>query len=186
MANQIVGASYFGGLHGFVLDTDGSFTAIDVPGASGTFAYGINDSGQIVGYFHDGVRDVGFLASPVPEPPGSLTLVAGLVALCAIAHRRKRVSAGNRPLNYSNTVSGVGAGNRAASCPRNTAGIDADGRAMSTMQTCEVRYPAVRMSDGPGWHSDRKAQRFAEYIASPPQPTSPAHVPSPSAIGSAG
>jgi probable HAF family extracellular repeat protein len=37
-----------GGEHGF-LDTGGSFTTIDFPGAESTFAVGINDSGQIGG-----------------------------------------------------------------------------------------------------------------------------------------
>jgi hypothetical protein len=36
------------------LDTCGSFTTIDVSGALYTEAYGINDSGQIVGGFYDG------------------------------------------------------------------------------------------------------------------------------------
>jgi hypothetical protein len=35
--------------HGFVMDTHGSFTTIDVPGAIYTFATGINNLGQIVG-----------------------------------------------------------------------------------------------------------------------------------------
>jgi probable HAF family extracellular repeat protein len=42
-----------GGEHGF-LDTGGSFTTIDFPGAESTFAVGINDSGQIVGHYYDG------------------------------------------------------------------------------------------------------------------------------------
>jgi probable HAF family extracellular repeat protein len=50
---QIVGTFHdASGEHGF-LDTGGSFTTIDVPGAlfPGTLARGINDNGQIVGYF---------------------------------------------------------------------------------------------------------------------------------------
>ena len=53
--------------HGF-LDTGGIFTTIDVPGATSTSAFGINDSGQIVGSFYDGTTTHGFLATPVPEP----------------------------------------------------------------------------------------------------------------------
>ncbi len=37
-------------LHGF-LDTAGSFTTIDAPGANYTFVYGINNGGQIVGAY---------------------------------------------------------------------------------------------------------------------------------------
>src|SRR4051812_14956429 len=48
------------GIHGF-LDTAGSFTQIDVPGAEGTASNGINDVGQIVGYFYDGAGTHGFL-----------------------------------------------------------------------------------------------------------------------------
>lgn len=37
--------------HGFVRDADGSFTAIDVPGAVATSARGVDDSGNIVGVY---------------------------------------------------------------------------------------------------------------------------------------
>jgi uncharacterized membrane protein len=47
---QIVGMV---GSHGFLLD-HGTFTLIDVPGASETQARGINDKGQIVGLYFDG------------------------------------------------------------------------------------------------------------------------------------
>ncbi len=54
------------GQHGFLL-VGGTFTTLDVPGASVpgyTKAYGINNSGQIVGYFFvNGVGDHGFLYS---------------------------------------------------------------------------------------------------------------------------
>ena len=54
------------GQHGFLL-VGGTFTTLDVPGASVpgyTRAYGINNSGQIVGYFFvNGVGDHGFLYS---------------------------------------------------------------------------------------------------------------------------
>ena len=38
-----------------------SFTTIDVPGAVRTEAYGINENGQIVGFYFDGARFHGFL-----------------------------------------------------------------------------------------------------------------------------
>ena len=43
-----------------------TFTTIDVPGAAnGTVAYGINDAGQIVGYYLDAAGTFhGFLATP--------------------------------------------------------------------------------------------------------------------------
>jgi probable HAF family extracellular repeat protein len=51
-AGQIVGsysdAAYLH--HGFLYD-QGSYTTLDVPGANYTHASGINDSGQVVGYY---------------------------------------------------------------------------------------------------------------------------------------
>ena len=49
--------------HGF-LDSGGNFTTIDVPGATQTCAYGINDHSHIVGSFTDSAGTHGFLASP--------------------------------------------------------------------------------------------------------------------------
>ena len=65
-SGQIVGLySDSVGRHGFLLDTAGSITTIDVPGASYTAASGINNSGQIVGGFSDSTGTHGFLATPV-------------------------------------------------------------------------------------------------------------------------
>jgi subtilisin family serine protease len=63
---QIVGSflDSTGATHGFLRDTDLSFTIIDVPGATvpvGTLASGINNAGQIVGTFGDVRGDHGFL-----------------------------------------------------------------------------------------------------------------------------
>jgi probable HAF family extracellular repeat protein len=50
------------GDHSFL--TDGTtFTTIDAPGATRTDAYGINDGGQIVGIFGDGMSSHSFLTS---------------------------------------------------------------------------------------------------------------------------
>src|SRR5438067_775124 len=49
------------GVHGFRLDTDGSFRTLDARGATGSEAFGINAIGEIVGRFQD-VRGIhGFL-----------------------------------------------------------------------------------------------------------------------------
>jgi PEP-CTERM motif len=53
------------GTHGFVLD-NGSYTTLDVPGSTWTWATGINASGQIVGMYRDAGGQHGFLATPVP------------------------------------------------------------------------------------------------------------------------
>jgi probable HAF family extracellular repeat protein len=57
--------------HGFLQDTDGSFTRIDVDGARGTQAGGINNSGVIVGTFQDGTGTHGF----VRDTDGSFTRI---------------------------------------------------------------------------------------------------------------
>jgi hypothetical protein len=54
-------------VHGFLLDVDGSYTALDVPGAiQTTVASGINNAGVIVGYWYDVSFPHGFLATPAP------------------------------------------------------------------------------------------------------------------------
>src|SRR5689334_16397319 len=45
---------------GFV-DTGGTFRTLDIPGASSTIAAGINNTGQIVGWFDDSKGQHGFL-----------------------------------------------------------------------------------------------------------------------------
>jgi probable HAF family extracellular repeat protein len=84
---QIVG--YLNG-HGF-LDSDGSFTRIDVPGSTSTEAFGINDNGQIVGIFENSAGVQGFLATPevIPEPRTFPVLAASLIGLLAMAYRRR-------------------------------------------------------------------------------------------------
>jgi len=83
-AGQIVGEfDNSTGEHGF-LDTGGSFTQIDVPGASfGTLALGINDSGQIVGRFFNSTGDHGFLDTggsftQIDVPGATATLANGI------------------------------------------------------------------------------------------------------------
>ena len=51
-------------------DAEYTFTTVDVPGAVTTEARGINDTGQIVGWFIDGtVVHHGFVATPDTVPP---------------------------------------------------------------------------------------------------------------------
>ena len=64
-----------GTLHAFLLD-QGVVTTIDVPGAVATLPSGINNHGQIVGIYFDGVRRHGFLLSngeftTLTDPPGA-------------------------------------------------------------------------------------------------------------------
>src|SRR5215510_1709259 len=50
-------------------DASYTFTTIDVPGASGTEAFGINRSGRIVGSFGDATGGHGFLKDGVTYTP---------------------------------------------------------------------------------------------------------------------
>src|SRR5205807_38470 len=69
-----------GGSDGYLLAAPGTYSAIDVPGATGTEAHGINAAGQIVGSFkdtggvsHGFLRDAGgtFYAIDVPGAPST-------------------------------------------------------------------------------------------------------------------
>jgi probable HAF family extracellular repeat protein len=74
------------GAHGF-LDSSGVFSAIDVPGASGTYSYGINNSGQIVGFFSEqvgsqqvshGYEDTNGVFTTIDVPGGVDTVANGI------------------------------------------------------------------------------------------------------------
>jgi probable HAF family extracellular repeat protein len=78
---QIVGtfADAYGKFHGFLRAPTGSVTNIDVPvpGAIGTHAFDIGDSGQIVGFFGEVAKGRGFLRSAegvvtVIDVPGAI------------------------------------------------------------------------------------------------------------------
>jgi probable HAF family extracellular repeat protein len=72
-------------IHGF-LYTGGSFTTIDVPGAVFTYAYGINGSGQIVGFYQStgfppplhGFLDKGGSFTTIDVPGAVNTYVQGI------------------------------------------------------------------------------------------------------------
>jgi len=70
--------------HGFLL-SGGVYTTIDVPGSTGTIAYGINNSGEIVGEYFvgGGVTPHGFLYSegiftPLDVPGAISTYASGI------------------------------------------------------------------------------------------------------------
>ena len=77
------------GTHGFLL-SGGIFTIIDAPGATASFAIGINDFDEIVGAFDPsgGPHRLGFLATPVPEPSTLLLLAAALFGLTRVCRSR--------------------------------------------------------------------------------------------------
>jgi hypothetical protein len=55
---------------------------------TGTTVNGINDNGQLVGFYSDGTNVNGFLATPTPEPTSLLLCGAGLLGVAL--YRRKR------------------------------------------------------------------------------------------------
>jgi hypothetical protein len=67
-----------GHYHGFVRSADGqTYTTINVPSSTQTYAFGINNTGQVTGYYKDsGNVTHGFIATPVPEPPPAATLIS--------------------------------------------------------------------------------------------------------------
>ena len=70
---------------------NGVYTDYSVPGQIETELFGINDSGQVVGYYGDEMGNAdGFTGTTVPEPgslPLVLTAVAGLAVMLAATRR---------------------------------------------------------------------------------------------------
>lgn len=76
--------------HGF-LEDGGVFTTIDHPGSPLiTFVWGINDIGQIAGYYEGAGGPKGFLGTPVPEPHSLPVFPGCLIGLFALARRKLR------------------------------------------------------------------------------------------------
>jgi probable HAF family extracellular repeat protein len=98
------------GRHGF-LESGGSFTLIDVPGALGTIASGINDLGQIVGAFTDAAgKTHGFLESggsflPIDVPVATTTGAFGVNDLGQIVGNFSGVAIGPAFLDIGGTFS---------------------------------------------------------------------------------
>ncbi len=61
IADYLVVLTILLGFGPLVVAADWQFTQIDVPGASRTQASGINDRGEIVGFFRDSTANHGFL-----------------------------------------------------------------------------------------------------------------------------
>ena len=76
---------------GFFLD-GAEYTTIRFPGAHVTMALGLNDKGQIVGYYSTQEPGMhGFIATPVPEPSTWILLLGGIgCVVCLVLRTRRR------------------------------------------------------------------------------------------------
>jgi hypothetical protein len=73
-----------GNMHGIICNTSSLMcTQVDDPNGIGTTTFnGVNDLGQIVGFYVNGnTNTIGLVADPVPEPSTLTLLLAGLCAL---------------------------------------------------------------------------------------------------------
>lgn len=75
--------------HGFLLDSTGTFTDISFPGAIATRAQGIDDSGNIVGYY-----------VTVPDPPSSCSTSASVAAHGFLRDRKGNYTTLDPPASY--------------------------------------------------------------------------------------
>lgn len=83
-------SSIFAGDQGGFVFADNTYFIVRAPGAVSTFIEGMNDEEQLAGYFLDteGMSH-GFIATPIPELPGSwLLLVAGVGSFACLRRRR--------------------------------------------------------------------------------------------------
>ncbi|MBV9303531.1 MAG: PEP-CTERM sorting domain-containing protein [Acidobacteriaceae bacterium] len=64
-------------------------SGIIAQGVSGTTVNGVNDLGQLVGFYSDGTNVNGFLATPVPEPTAAGLIGLGLLACVSMRKWRR-------------------------------------------------------------------------------------------------
>jgi hypothetical protein len=93
--NALNNAGAIGGQYdafGFVRGPDGSFTTLVGPGdVGGTYVTALNDWGQAAGSYTDSdFRNVGFIATAVPEPNSIVLLASGVLAGLAWYRCRSR------------------------------------------------------------------------------------------------
>lgn len=79
---------------------DPNSSAIPAFDVTGTTINGINDRGQLVGFYSDGANVDGFLATPVPEPAsvGFMLFGGALLAAGCVGRKRARETRSSLPL----------------------------------------------------------------------------------------
>ena len=91
-AGLIVGAASNDGFvtgPGFI-DDNGVFTAVNVPGATETYVYAINNLGQIAGEYFIGDNNYAFVGILVPEPATWAMMLVGFAGLAFGGCRRSQ------------------------------------------------------------------------------------------------
>jgi len=91
---EIVGdyTDSMGVMHGFTYGA--TWQTVDVPGANAgsTVINGVNDKGQLVGFYNTGsgpsLATIGFVATPTPEPGSLLLLGSGILAGLGVLRRK--------------------------------------------------------------------------------------------------
>ena len=79
-----------GVMHGFIFDGV-SFKSFDVLGSTATTINGINDDGQIVGFFTDADNNtIGFEGNPIATPEPRTSALLGLAILAIGLFRRSK------------------------------------------------------------------------------------------------
>jgi PEP-CTERM motif len=77
-------------MHGFTYQSGGWTTLDDPNGVGTTTINGLNDKGQLVGFYVNGADNtIGFVANPVPEPDSLVLLSSGLLIGLAVLRRKR-------------------------------------------------------------------------------------------------